>query len=529
MEQTYYLTTPIYYVNAAPHMGTAYTTTAADILARWHRMDGRDVNFLTGLDEHGQKVAESAEEHGMTPQEWVDTIAPTFQETWKGLDISNDDFIRTTEERHVKGVQAFLQRLYDKGYLYKARYEGWYCVHEETYYTESEVVELDGVKVCPECKRPLRYDNEGEENWFFKLSEFGDKLLAYYEEHPDFICPETRRNEVVAFVKRGLKDLSISRTTFDWGIPLPFDEGHVTYVWFDALINYITAIGYGSDDPEKQAMFEHYWPADVHFVGKDIIRFHCTIWPAMLMATGLPLPKKVFAHGFLLTKGEKMSKSKGNAVGPADLVRIFGVDAYRYYFLSDVQFGNDGSISMERMVQVYNADLANTWGNLCSRVLNMCGKYFDGQVPAFPDSQADAPNPLRDLAEGLYAEYSAAMDVIDYSGAADAVGKVCTLANHYVEDSAPWNLAKSEETADELAAVIYNALEAIRIMAMFYAPFMPNTSAEVFRRLSLGDIAGIDDVEAAARWGQLPAGNAVVKGDALFPRLKIEEISLEGF
>ena len=528
---SFYITTPIYYVNAAPHLGTAYCTTLCDVMARYKRSMGYDVKFLTGLDEHGEKVQQAAEEHGMTPQEWCDSLAPAFHEIWHTLEISNDDFIRTTEPRQIAAVTSLWNRMKEAGYIYKGSYDGWYCVPEETYFTETQVAKADeerhteGQHLCPDCGRPLQ--RVQEESWFFKLSAFQDRLLALYDEHPDFVMPDFRMNEVRTFVEGGLKDISVSRTSFDWGIPVPFDEKHVTYVWFDALLNYCTAVGFGNPDMADE--FARRWPAQFNVVGKDIIRFHCVIWPAMLMAAGLPLPKKVFAHGFLLTKGEKMSKSKGNAVSPADLIGIFGVDAYRYYFMTDVPFGNDGSISMERMVQVYNADLANTWGNLCSRVLNMCGKYFDGQVPAFPDSQADAPNPLRDRAEGLYAEYSAAMDVIDYSGAADAVGKVCTLANHYVEDSAPWNLAKSEETADELAAVIYNALEAIRIMAMFYAPFMPNTSAEVFRRLSLGDIAGIDDVEAAARWGQLPAGNAVVKGDALFPRLKIEEISLEGF
>lgn len=524
---TFYETTPIYYVNAKPHLGTAYTTTACDCMARWKRMDGYDTHFLTGIDEHGQKVAETAEAHGVTPQEWCDSIAPSFKETWQGLEISNDDFIRTTDARHVAGVQKMLQDIKDAGYLYKAKYEGWYCVHEETYYTESEVVEIDGEKCCPDCKRPLRYESEGEENWFFKLSVFGDRLLEYYDEHPDFICPQTRKNEVVSFVKSGLKDLSISRTTFDWGIPLPFDEGHVTYVWFDALINYITAVGYGSDDPAAQEMFAKYWPADVHYIGKDIIRFHCVIWPAMLMAAGLELPKKVFAHGFLLTKGEKMSKSKGNAVSPQDLCRIFGVDAYRYYFMGDVQFGADGSISMERMVQVYNADLANRWGNLCSRVFNMCGKYFDGKVPAFPASQKAAENPLRDMAAGLYEKYRDCMDVIDYSGAIEAVGELCSRANLYVEDSAPWNLAKDPDKADELAAVIYNALEACRIMALFYYPFMPLTSAEALRRLSLSDDMSAVNMAEESVWGKLPAGNDVIKGDPLFPRLKLEEINLD--
>lgn len=523
-QPTFYETTPIYYVNAAPHLGTAYTTTACDALARWKRMDGFDTYFLTGVDEHGQKVAESAEAHGMTPQQWVDGIAPKFQETWKGLEISNDDFIRTTDERHVRGVQKFLELLHDKDYLYKAAYEGWYCVHEETYYTETEVEEIDGQKVCPECKRPLRYEAAGEENWFFRLSSFQEKLLAFYDEHPDFICPETRRNEVLSFVRGGLKDLSISRTTFDWGIPLTFDDEHVTYVWFDALLNYITAIGYGGDE-QDQAAFERYWPADVHFVGKDIIRFHCVIWPAMLMAAGLPLPKKVFAHGFLLTKGEKMSKSKGNAVSPQDLCAVFGVDAYRYYFLSDVQFGSDGSISLERMVQVYNADLANRWGNLCSRVFNLCGKYFAGKVPAFPESQKDAENPLRDQAAGLYETYRARMEAIDYSGAVSAVGELCARANLYVEESAPWNLAKDPEAADQLAAVVYNALEAIRIMACFYLPLMPATSAEALRRVGLP--AAIDDIQTASCWGGLPAGNPVEKGEPLFPRLQLDDIDLD--
>jgi methionyl-tRNA synthetase len=362
------------------------------------------------LTNTARKWLNPAERAGVSPQQWCDEIAPKFQDTWKALGITNDDFIRTTDERHMRGVQAFWTELYEKGYLYKATYDGWYCVPDETFFTEDQLV--DGK--CPDCGRAVEFVHE--ENWFFKLSEFAGKLLDYYEENPDFICPETRRNEVVSFVKGGLKDLSISRTTFDWGVPIPFDEGHVTYVWIDALLNYITAIGYGGTE-EEQAKFNHYWPADVHFVGKDIIRFHCVIWPAMLMAAGLPIPKKVFAHGFLLTKGEKMSKSRGNAVSPRDLTEIFGVDAYRYYFLSDVQFGADGSISMERMVQVYNADLANSWGNLCSRVFNMCGKYFDGNVPAFPASQVDAPNPLRDIAEGIYGSYHAAMDAIDYSGA----------------------------------------------------------------------------------------------------------------
>lgn len=347
-------------------------------------------------------------------------------------------------------------------------------------------------------------------------------MLKFYEENPDFIRPETRRNEVVSFVKSGLKDLSISRSTFDWGVPLPFDEGHVAYVWADALLAYLTGIGYG--DEKREGEFEARWPMQYHFVGKDITRFHCVIWPAMLMAAGMPITHTVFGHGFLLVKGEKMSKSKGNGVKPEDLVKVFGVDAYRYYFLSDVQFGHDGSISLERMVQVYNADLANTWGNLCSRVFNMTKKYFSGSVPAAPAGAEN--NPLREIADTLYKEYDAYMTDVDFTGAAAAVQKLASRVNLYVEDSAPWNLAKSEETADELAAVIYNALEAIRIIALYMAPFMPNTSAEVYKRLGLGDISEMEDIESASVWGQLKAGSSVTVGDPLYPRLDVDSIDL---
>ena len=516
----YALTTPIYYVNAAPHLGTAYTTIAADALARYERMNGYDVSFVTGMDEHGQKVADTAAAHDMEPQEWCDSMEPAFRDAWDMLDITYTDFVRTTEPRHAETVRKFWNDLYEKGFLYKGAYEGWYCVHEETYYAESDLEKNEeGEYVCPDCKRPVQ-KTSGEENWFFKLSDFEDKLLKFYEENPDFIRPVTRKNEIVSFVKSGLKDLSISRSTFDWGVPLPFDEGHVAYVWADALLAYLTGIGYS--DPERAAEYEAAWPMQYHFVGKDIIRFHCVIWPAMLMAAGMPITHTVFGHGFLLTKGEKMSKSRGNALKPADLVEVFGVDPYRYYFLSDVQFGHDGSISIERMVQVYNADLANTWGNLVSRVFNMTNKYFDGVVPTPPASAED--NPLAEIAADLYKEYDEAMANVDFSAAAAAVQKLASRVNLYVEDSAPWNLAKSEETADELAAVIYNALEAIRIIALFMAPFMPTTSNEVFNRMSLGDITDITDIEAASAWGQLTPGLSVETGTPLYPRLDVDAI-----
>lgn len=516
----YALTTPIYYVNAAPHLGTAYTTIAADALARYERMNGYDVSFVTGMDEHGQKVADTAAAHDMEPQEWCDSMEPAFRDAWDMLDITYTDFVRTTEPRHAETVRKFWNDLYEKGFLYKGAYEGWYCVHEETYYAESDLEkDEDGVYVCPDCKRPVQ-KTSGEENWFFKLSDFEDKLLEFYEENPDFIRPVTRKNEIVSFVKSGLKDLSISRSTFDWGVPLPFDEGHVAYVWADALLAYLTGIGYS--DPERAAEYEAAWPMQYHFVGKDIIRFHCVIWPAMLMAAGMPITHTVFGHGFLLTKGEKMSKSRGNALKPADLVEVFGVDPYRYYFLSDVQFGHDGSISIERMVQVYNADLANTWGNLVSRVFNMTNKYFDGVVPTPPAGAED--NPLAEIAADLYKEYDEAMANVDFSAAAAAVQKLASRVNLYVEDSAPWNLAKSEETADELAAVIYNALEAIRIIALFMAPFMPTTSNEVINRMGLGDVTDITDIEAASAWGQLTPGLSVETGTPLYPRLDVDAI-----
>jgi len=510
---TFYLTTPIYYVNSVPHLGTAYTTIAADAICRWRRMTGYDVHFLTGLDEHGQKVAQAAEQNGMGPQTWVDAIAPKFVEAWKMLDITNDDFIRTTEPRHERGAQVFIQALKDSGDLYPGHYEGWYCLPDETFYAADQLV--DGK--CPLCGREVQFVQE--DNWFFRLSEYEDRLLTHYEKHPEFVQPETRRNEVVSFVSGGLKDLSVSRTTFSWGIPLPFAPEHVMYVWFDALINYVTAVGYGADGtPAFSGPLAHYWPAQYHFVGKDIIRFHCAIWPAMLMAAGVPLPERVFAHGFLLTRGEKMSKSKGNAVTPASLVERFGADAYRYYFLRDVQFGTDGSISIESMVQRYNADLANDWGNLVSRLLNMTEKYCEGGVPQGGESVA-ADEDLVRIARGLPAAVERRMAALDYAGALEAAWELVKRTNRYIEDSAPWNLAKSEETRPRLEAVLYNALEAVRIAALVTAPALPSTSREVWRRLGLGDPNEVTDVTAAGSWGGLPAGSRVEKGESLFPRI----------
>ncbi len=527
-KKPYYITTPIYYVNAAPHLGTAYCTMLCDVQARYRRASGYDVKFLTGMDEHGQKVEEAGAEHGMKPQEWCDSQEPLFRDLWQELEISNDDFIRTTEPRQYRAVQYLWERMRDSGYLYKGSYDGWYCVPEETYFTENQVRKSDeengtqGQHLCPDCGRPL--ERVQEESYFFKLSAFQDRLLKLYDEHPDFVQPDFRMNEVRTFVEGGLQDLSVSRTSFDWGIQVPFDEKHVTYVWFDALLNYATAVGFG--DPDKADEYAFRWPAQHHVVGKDIIRFHCVIWPAMLMAIGEPLPEHVFAHGFLTVKNsetgkaEKMSKSRGNVIAPRDVAELLGVEGYRYYFMTDVAHGEDSAISFERMEQVYNADLANSWGNLVSRALNMSAKYFDGKTPVLPEGWAGTDNPLREVAQGIAGRYSEAMDKFAYVQAKDAVMELVHAANHYIEDTAPWAVAKDPARADELRDIITNLLEAIRISAHLFEPFMPETSAEVFRRMSMPQEIGTDDLASACEWGQLASDVPVTKGDALFPRLQ---------
>lgn len=530
---SFYITTPIYYVNAAPHLGTAYCTILSDVQARYRRAAGYDVKFLTGLDEHGEKVETTAAEHKMTPQEWCDSLAPAFTDIWKTLEISNDDFIRTTELRQERAVQYLWERMLESGYIYKGSYDGWYCVPEETYFTETQVCHSDeenhteGQHLCPDCGRPLQ--RVQEESWFFKLSAFQDRLLAFYDEHPDFVMPAFRMKEVRTFVEGGLQDLSVSRTSFDWGIKLPFDEKHVTYVWFDALLNYMTAVGYGQPGEDAAANLARRWPAQYHVVGKDIIRFHCVIWPAMLMAIGEALPEHVFAHGFLMVRneetgqGEKMSKSRGNAIAPQEVIDLLGIEGYRYYFMRDCKPGEDGAISFARMEQVYNADLANSWGNLVSRALNMSVKYFDGKTPALPEDWMQRESPLTQVAVGIYERYAAKMDVMAYPDAIDEVMALVGAANHYIEDSKPWALAKPDENGvaqlDELSFVIGGLLESIRISAHLLAPFMPETSSEVLRRLSLGDEVKTDDLAAVCNWGQLPSGVAVEKGEALFPRL----------
>ena len=532
---SYYITTPIYYVNAKPHLGTAYCTVLADVQARFRRACGADVKFLTGMDEHGEKVAEAAEKNGFdSPQAWCDSMEPAFADLWRTLEISNDDFIRTTQPRHIAGVQKLLKVLLDRGYIYKDAYDGWYCRPDETYFTETQVHHHEEERraageapadpehpLCPDCDRPL--ERIQEESWFFKLSAFEQPLLDFYKAHPDFIQPETRRNEVVSFVKGGLKDLSISRSTFDWGVPFPFDEKHVAYVWVDALINYLTAVGYGAEGTEAADELAFRWPAQTHVIGKDIIRFHCVIWPALLMAADLPLIDIRIVHGFLTVRNEetgkveKMSKSRGNVIAPQEVMDLLGVDAYRYYFMSDVVHGTDSPISWGRMRQVYNADLANSWGNLVSRTLNMSIKYFDGKAPQRPANFADA-SPLHDACEGVFERYAEHMRAFDYSHAAADVLEMVSAANHYIEDQAPWALAKDPARADDLAFVIWSLLECIRIASELYDPFMPAISAEVRRRLSL-DPAPTCDLAAACAWGGLAGGEPVEKGEPLFPRL----------
>jgi methionyl-tRNA synthetase len=504
MPRPFYVTTPIYYPNDVPHIGHAYTTVAGDVLTRWRRLWGDDVFFLTGVDEHGLNIVRAAEAQGLSPQEFVDQTSPTFHETWKLLDIANDDFIRTTEPRHREAVQQFMQAVYDNGFIELGLYEGLYCYRCELYYTEDELV--DGK--CPIHGIPV--EQVREENYFFKLSEFQDRLLAYYTEHPDAVQPESRRNEVLGLIRQGLRDFSMSRTSISWGIPLPWDPKHVAYVWFDALFNYCTAVGYGQD----RARFDHYWPADYHLIGKDILRQHAVYWPAMLMAAGEAPPKCVFAHGWLLVGGEKMSKSKLNQIAPADLVAEFGVDGFRYHFVVDQRFGPDGDFSYESMLARYNSDLANNFGNLANRVLNMAVNYLSGVVP---DARADGP--LADAAAAAFDRLQGGMEKLDFSGGFGAVWELIRAANAYIEDRQPWALHKAGD-ATATAEVLGDCLEALRIVALLTSPVIPNAAAELWRRLGLPGRPEDERLPDAARWGGLPAGSRLEKGAPLFPRLE---------
>ena len=518
---TYYVTTPIYYVNDAPHLGHAYTTVAADVLARWHRARGEHVWFLTGTDEHGQKILRTAEAHGVPPRVWADRLAEdSWKPLWQHLDISHDDFLRTTQRRHTDRVREFYQDLYDNGHIRKGSYEGPYCVACEEYKLPGELIEAeDGTLLCAIHKRPV--DLLKEENYFFKLSEYGDRLLAHYEANPDFIQPESARNEVVNFVRGGLQDLSISRSTFDWGVQVPWDDSHVIYVWADALLNYATAVGYN----ENAERFASTFPADVHLVGKDILRFHAVIWPAMLMANGLPLPGRIAANGWLMVGGEKMSKSNLTGIKPQDLTSHFGVDAYRWYFLRAIAFGQDGSFSWEDFSARYTSELANDYGNLASRVTAMVGRYFGGELPA-PAAAGEAEQATQDGLTRAVAEADRRIgDELDFQGGILAVFGFVKQVNGYLTEQEPWRVAKDGSPAGRarLATILYTAAESLRAVAVLLHPVMPETSRKLWDSLgaeaSLGRLQD-QRIQEAADWGRLPAGATVTKGAVLFPRLE---------
>jgi methionyl-tRNA synthetase len=498
----FYVTTPIYYVNDVPHIGHAYTTVAGDVLTRWHRLLGEEVFYLTGTDEHGLKIQRAAEAKGLEPAELVKSVAGVFRDEWDALDIAYDDFIRTTEPRHHAAVKEFLQRIYDAGDIELGTYEGLYCVSCELYYTEDELI----LGNCPIHDRPVEHVTE--ENYFFKLSRYEDRLLEYYEAHPEAVQPETRRNEVLGLIRGGLQDFSISRTSITWGVPLPWDPKHVAYVWADALFNYCTAVGFGAD-PER---FEKWWPVDYHLIGKDILRQHAVYWPAMLMSAGLAPPKCVFAHGWLLVSGEKMAKTEGNQVAPADLVKDFGVDGFRYHFVADQRFGPDGDFSYEAMVLRYNSDLANNFGNLASRVLNMAVNYCGGVVPEVREN-----GPLVDVAATAYTGISESLAHLDFASGFAAVWDLIRATNSFIEDRAPWALHKAGDT-EAVARVIGDCLESLRIVALLTSPAIPNAAGELWRRLGLSGRPEDQRLPAAAGWGQLPAGSKLEKGEPLFPR-----------
>jgi methionyl-tRNA synthetase len=509
MTKKFYITTPIYYVNARPHIGHAYTTLACDTIARRHRMLGDDTWFLTGTDEHGQKIERAAQAAGKTPQQFTDEISEEFRTLWDRMGLTYDDYIRTTSDRHKQGVQALWKRIKDNGHIYKSHYTGQYCVFDELY-----VDSVGPGAPCPECGRPT--ETVKEENYFFKLSAFQDQLIRLYTEQPDFIRPETRRNEVLSFVRGGLRDLSISRSTFSWGIPVPDDPKHVIYVWLDALANYITALGYGSNDTTK---FDKYWPADVHMIGKEIVRFHCVYWPAFLLAAGLPLPKGIVAHGWLLFEESKMSKSRGNIVRAETIVDVLGADALRYFLLREVVFGQDGSFSFDALVQRYNSDLANGLGNLASRTLTMITRYFKGEVP-YPSHAAHTPADaaIADAAKKAIADYGTLFDQYQFSRALETAWGLVATVDKYIVENEPWALdeKKDEESRSRLATVLYTSAEALRIVTALAHPVMPDATAKIWAQMGLGEIGKFDLMQL--RWGQLRLGTKLGEVQPVFPR-----------
>ncbi|MBR4696650.1 MAG: methionine--tRNA ligase [Selenomonadaceae bacterium] len=512
-KKPFYITTPIYYPSAKLHIGHAYCTTIADAIARFKRLAGYDVFFLTGSDEHGQKIQQTAEGAGVTPIQYVDKIVAGFRNLWKELHISHDDFIRTTEERHQRVVQEIFRRIYEKGDIYKGSYKGLYCTPCESYWTEHQ---LDENGCCPDCHRPVQ--EVSEEAYFFKLSKYADRVLAYIEENPEFIQPVSRRNEMINFIKQGLEDLCISRTSFDWGIPVPTDPKHVIYVWFDALTNYLTPIGF-LDDKET---FGKYWPADIHLVGKEIVRFHSIIWPCILMALELPLPKKVYGHGWLIVDGDKMSKSKGNVVDPLALIEEFSADAIRYFLLREINLGQDGNFSRDALITRINSDLANDLGNLLHRTLNMIGKFQGGSlVPPVGESAVDAS--LKADAMETVKAYGEEMEAMQLSSAIKKVWAFVSRANKYIDETAPWILAKDPGKKQELANTMYHLAESLRIISVLISPYMPVTAERIWKQLGLPEDFSKVQLSDIREWGGTPGDLKVGLPEQLFPRIEVEK------